>query len=168
MYPDFPDLTKCKKCDTQFWLSKSESIETYEWITYTDPNIQHAQEADFLSIDDYLIALRDGLVSSKAEELKVRQRIWWTYNDRARNGDDLFLSKNDENTWKSNAKALINLLDEAITNQSIMLAELYRNLGEFDRCIEIMKKVDDENLEFVKTRLITECARKNKALVRLA
>jgi hypothetical protein len=95
------------------------------------------------------------LVSNKAEELKVRQRICWTYNDRDRNRDNLFLCNDDENTWKSNVIALINLLNESITNQSIMLAKLNRNLGKFDSCIEIMNKVSDESLEFIKTRLIT-------------
>ena len=86
MLPEFPDLTKCRKCNTIFWLSKLEEVGTYQWGYKKSPNWEKADKAKFLNIKDYFKALNDGIAENREEELYIRNRIWWAYNDRTRKG----------------------------------------------------------------------------------
>ncbi len=164
MMPDFPDLTKCKKCNTIVWLSKLKDVEVYKW-SYTDG--QKVDKAEFLEIDDYYKALNDGIAENLKDELFIRQRIWWAYNDRIRNGSNIFIDENDELRWKENCNKLILLLDQSDLNQNIMIAELHRNLGDFDACIDIVRKINKVDMIWLKEIFIIECERKNRWVVLL-
>lgn len=167
MLPEFPNLTKCKKCDTIFWLSKLKEIGTYNWDDHKNSKWQNADNAEFLQIDDYFTALDTGIAENKEEELIIRQRIWWTYNDRIRNGKNLFNNETDELDWKENTEKLMNLLDRSDINQRIKLAEIYRNLGEFEKCINIIQAIDNAELNWLKEKLVNECKRKNRWVIKL-
>ncbi len=55
---------------------------------------------------------------------------------------------------------------KTINKQKIMLAELNRNLGEFDNCINILQTID-ENTYWIKDQIIKECKNSNKWLIPL-
>lgn len=167
MLPDFPNLTKCKKCDTIFWLSKLKEIGTYEWGDKKNPEWQKADQAEFLEIEDYFNAIINGIAENKNEELYIRQRIWWAYNDRVRNGKNLFGDENDEIKWRENCIKLISLLNQSDLNQRIMIAELKRNLGDFGGCLEIVKNIDNDKLNWLKDIFISECEKGNKWVIKL-
>ena len=40
MLPEFPDLTKCRKCNSIFWLSKLVELGSYKWNDEIDANWQ--------------------------------------------------------------------------------------------------------------------------------
>ncbi len=101
--PDFPKITKYKKCNCIFWLDKAEQIETHqpgaiddskwydvggadkaEFSSIDDHEQYDANEAEFLTIDDYFEALELKLAESKNEEMYIRKKIWWAFNDRIR------------------------------------------------------------------------------------
>ena len=121
MLPDFPDLTKCKKCDTIFWLSKLKELGTYEWGDQENLDWQNADEADFLGIEDYFKALDKGLALKRKEEITVRNQIWWAYNDRIREGDKIFKDESDELRWEGNANKLLTLLKPSNLNEKIVI-----------------------------------------------
>jgi hypothetical protein len=168
MLPDFPDLTKCKKCNTIFWLSKLKEIGTFEWGEDRNPEWQNADVAQFLEIDDYFNAIKMGIAENKEQELIIRQQIWWAYNDRSRMGQKIFNDENDELRWIENVEKLKSILNQSDINQKIMVAEINRNLGDFENCIHIIQSIDDEDLDWVKERLIKECKLKNKRVVELS
>lgn len=167
MLPEFPNLTKCNKCDAIFWLSKLKEVGTYQWGDEEKSNWGNADNAEFLNIEDYFSALNEELAENMEEELFIRQRIWWAYNDRVRNGNNPFVDINDEIKWRENCKKLISLLDESDLNQSIMIAELNRNLGDFESCLEIIKKIDNDELNWLTDIFISECEKGNKWVVKL-
>ncbi len=167
MLPEFPDLTKCKKCDKIFWLSKIKNIGTYDWGNPINPKWQNADAAEFLGIDDFFKALESGIAEKKEDEFFIRQGIWHAYNDRVRKGINQFIDENDEIKWEENCKKLISLLDQTDLNERIMIAELKRNLGDFEGCIDIIKKIKDKNVNWLKDKFILECERKNKLVIRL-
>ncbi len=167
MLPEFPNITKCKKCDNIFWLSKLKEIGTYEWGDNKNSNWQNADCAEFLGIDDYFKALDSGIAENKQEELFIRQRIWYLYNDRARDGKNQFIDEKDEIKWRENCFELILLLDQSDLNQKIMTAEIHRNLGNFENCISIIHSVDNDDLNWLKEKFINECNRKNKCVIEL-
>jgi len=69
--------------------------------------------------------------------------------------------------WKQNCQRLIELLDTTVINQKIMAAELYRNLEDFDTCVNILDSVDDKSYDWVVEKLRIECENMNRYVVRL-
>lgn len=165
MLPEFPDLTKCRKCESIFWLSKLKELGTYRWDDDINSAWKNADKAHFLHTDDYFRALNEGLAKDKELEFFIRQRIWWSYNDRNRNGKEIFKNEEDELRWQANLNQLFSLLDMTDLTQRIMAAEIHRNLGEFENCVNIIESIDDDELNWLKERFLAECERKNRWVI---
>ncbi len=166
---EFPCLTKCNKCDKIFWLSKLEEIGTLGWSVdeKVDPDWENADWANYLTVDEYFESLNKGLAENKKDEIFIRRQIWWGYNDRLREGNELFSDVNDESKWFENCNRLISLLDVSDMEESFMIAELKRNLGDFKGCLEIIKVIDNDELNWAKDTFISECEKGNKWVVKL-
>lgn len=162
MYPEYPEITKCRNCDAIFWLNKIEEIGTYNWGDADNQDWENADEADFLYLDDYFRALKSGLATDKDEEIYIRENIWWAYNNRIRGGKKIFETNEDELVWEKNVKKLLELLDHSEEGDQIMVAELYRNLGNYKESISILKGIDNEYQNSVKKKLLKACKQKNR------
>ncbi|MDD2634961.1 MAG: hypothetical protein PHW82_05620 [Bacteroidales bacterium] len=162
--PEFPQITKCFKCDTIFWLFKENEVGT-SYGNSKESELENAIEARFLSLDEYFIALKNGIVKSDTEEYYVRQKILWLYNDRLRDGQPLFTDKDDKGRWRENIVALINVLNSEDANDKTIMAELYRNLENFDKCIEIINSIKEKELDWFKEDMIKACMLKNPLVI---
>lgn len=162
MLPEFPDLTKCKKCEHIFWLSKTMEIGSYNWDDENNLPWQNADKAEFLSIDEYFMALALSEAHDRSEEFYLRQRICWAFNDRIRNGNDLYNSEEEKTRWESNIAAFIKFLDPEDVNQLILIAELNRNLGNFDICLTIIESLTIPDIDWQKDAFIKKCLAKNQ------
>lgn len=160
MLPVFPRLTRCPSCDTIFWLNKSTEAGSYSWGDNSHPEWEQADKAEFLQLPEYFVALGRGLANTKEEEIYLRQQIWWAYNDRSRRGQELFQAPEDEANYTENCKRLMTLLDPTDPNQRIMLAELKRNLGDFEGCKKLIDSLEDASLKWLKVKFAEACAKK--------
>ncbi len=167
MAPKSLTLTKCQKCNTYLWLNKLEDINTKKWQHPIKPEWRKADFAKFLTIEENFDALKQGIAENKDEEKYIRKQIWWEYNDRKSENQKMFIDENDELMWRENCIALSKLLNFNDTNQRIMIAEINRNLGNFDKCIDIINTIDDTEINWVKEKYITECKKKNKWVILL-
>lgn len=161
MLPDFPSITKCKKCNTIFWLNEETLMGTED----IGPERPNADYADFLSVYDCVTAINSDLCKSNDDEKYFRYQIMFGFNDRVRNGNPKFINEGDELLWEENISTFMDLLDPKIMDERILLAELYRYLGDFSKCIEIIDSIDEPQLEFVKEKLMAECEKGNKELI---
>ena len=168
MLPEFPNLTKCKKCDTIFWLTKLKELGTFEWGDIDKQDWQNADEAEFLNIDDYFRAIDLKVAENEDEEYFIKQRIWWAFNDRVRESSEIFVNENDESLYRGNCFALIYLLDIESDNQKTTIGELYRNMGDFEKCINIIESIQDEELKWLVDKLRNECMEKNRWVIELS
>lgn len=167
MMPRFPDLTKCRKCNSIFWLSKLEEVGSYDRGERDNSKWQDAESAKFLDIGDCFRALESGMAEDKEEEISIRQQIWWGYNDRIRNGKKIFEDAEDELRWKENIHQLLQLLDPSDTDEKIMSAELHRNLGDFENCQKLIQSLENNELDWLKEIFIRECSLGNRWVVKL-
>jgi tetratricopeptide (TPR) repeat protein len=157
MLPSFPDLTKCKKCDNIIWLSDCKEVGVYDiWDDSANDEMKikwkNADKVEFLTIHDLLRALR--MYKSQAREKTIRIWIWWAFNDRVRDGGkEIFVEEHDKDIWEENCRSLLNLLDKNDMNETIQIAELYRNLGEFEKCIETIDSIDRNNMKWIKDHI---------------
>ena len=168
MLPDFPEITKCPGCETIFWLEKTELIEEMDPWESENPEWDRAEPARFLTIKDYCTALEKGLYDSVEEELYLRKKMWWAYNDRIRRYKSLFASQKDEPGWKNNILRLIELLNPENQDEKIMTAELYRNLGEFQKCMEILYSISDPEMDWLIEAFKIKCEGKNTKVFQLS
>jgi tetratricopeptide (TPR) repeat protein len=165
MLPDFPNLTKCKKCNTIFWLSDLKEVGECDWYSENKEvslEWKSADNAEFLEIKDLCRALE--IEENQSAEKNIRIWIWWAFNDRVREGGGkLFLEETEKDLWEKNCRTLLNLLNVDDFNEKIMIADLYRNLGEFEKCISIIDSIEEKNMNWIKD-LMKFMAKKNFSL----
>ena len=164
MLPEFSNLIECKKCRNIFWLHKAKEIGEYSWGDDSNILWRNADNAEFLSIQKYFKALNINAAENSNEEKYIRIRIWWGYNDRIRKGERMFKFVNDEKKWKVNIDQLLKLLDSKNVYDRITIAEIHRNLGEFEKCLEIINSIADPELEWIKMSFNKECRKRNTAV----
>jgi len=204
MLREFPNLTKCRKCNSILWLSEMKKIGTCEdegkakmkslnkilkkmLMELTDgsdpilesdtveeqeenckPEWKNAIRVDFLDITDLFRFLKWDTVKNDIEKEKyVRTHIWWTFNDRIRTSKGTLIRIGEKKLWEKNCRRLIELLDKTEDNQTITAAELYRNLGDFEPCMELLSSIKDEKYDWIVEKLKLECNAKNSILIEL-
>lgn len=126
-----------------------------------------AQYAEFLTIDEYFRALELNVANNKKEEIFIRLRILWAYNDRVRNSLPLFTSESEIAKWRKNFDSLLNLLDTENVNDRLLIAEINRNTGNFEKCISIIDSIETPYLDWIKQAFKAECNNKNQLVFQL-
>jgi tetratricopeptide (TPR) repeat protein len=136
MLPEFPKLTICPKCNTIFWIDKAEKIAERGNLSKRN---NEEFKACFLNIEEYLSALNNKEICSRPyEEYYIRLKLWYAFNDRVRYEKSLFQNDLEESQWRENCLHLIKML---AGNQKL-IAELKRNLGEFEESLAILDNME--------------------------
>ena len=123
--PDLPAITRCSKCSGFFWLHKAANFtgRISRWAFW-----KHPKDARHLETFEYLDAIAAGAVSSTEEEIHLRTRAWFAWNDPFRRQPDLSVSMPPQ--MSTNLVALSALLSkEDDPQQLLMKAEIARELG---------------------------------------
>lgn len=171
--PEFPVLTKCSKCKAIFWTTNLERIGKYRkhWPTGPDNRIEKGWEkaeiAKFLTLDEYIDSLTNCLNGSTDkddydEEVFIRQRIVWGFNDRLRTGESLFYNDTEKRVFTDNIYRLSETLYHNNLSERRLSAELHRYLGEFEKCMEILNTLPRNTYnDWVIEKFEIECNLKN-------
>lgn len=141
-------------------------LKMYPLITKIEKQkqkVKYAGNAEFLPVNEWHKAIKPGI--AKKDEKYLRKYLWWAFNDRIRNKEKLFVDDNDEALYTSNCIRLIKLLDKNITEEKIMIAEIYRNIENYDQCINTLKEVTDERFEEIIELIRTECGKRNRYVI---
>jgi len=179
MLPEFPVITICPECQNIFWIKNDDKVGEIQGRLYMAEKNEEvnkewldAETVRFLSTDEYFRVLDFKLYSDSdiEEERYIRLNIWWGFNDRIRENINLqfFRSEEEKIRWKANVKRLLNILDDNDTNDRLMKAELFRNLGFFTLCLDTLNEIEDENVNWVKTAMERECEKSNMYVVEIS
>jgi uncharacterized protein with PIN domain len=163
MLMEFTRIVKCKKCGTFYWLQNKNKIEEYVFEEEADWN--NVDMALFLSLSEYIEALNLKIYTNENEQKYLRKMLWWAFNDRIRESENLFIAKNDKEVYESNCIELIKLLNKNNTEERIMTAELYRNLGNYTECNTILETIEEQEYIWIKEMLKKECAENNSKVI---
>ena len=167
MLPTFPLVTECRNCHTIFWLhieNHIARISFYDESPLTD-NIPMAQS---LSADAIKRTLTAKNSCTAEEELYLRLKYWRMINNRLyiNNGQ----ADNQEQIifWEENIRHLITIMEQSNSEDDWeILAELYRNLGDFSQCHKMLDRLKQPyHVPFVQ-QLRLECEKGNHLRVKL-
>jgi len=168
MLPEFPFIVKCKGCNTFFWLYDKYRIGEFYNREEVESKWKNPYAAKFLSPNEYFEAIKSEICSNKDKELCLRLNLWRAFNDRIRDYEEIFLTEEDKDIYESNCVALIEMLDENKINEKIMIAELYRNLGKYVECNNILDTIEEEKYARFKEILKKECEKDNRNVVEIS
>jgi len=157
MLPDLPNLTKCPSCGAIFWLSDLRELDD-DKLPDSDAR-EDTPYAEHLGLKDLYRALDENTsvkdeTEKKQREIQIRRRIWWNYN---RKPD---INENEKTAWRENCLALLELLDINNNDQRCTAAELYRNLGDFSKSLELARPLSKKYNTF-RLRTMEACCLAN-------
>jgi hypothetical protein len=165
MLPDFPQITHCDACGNFFWLNDMNGEEFLAGVD-GDPEPPFIR---WLNDYEYEDAIRSGIFRDPKEEAYLRMQLWWIMNNKmgkksqgAENGQPLPAGHYDDNLL-----ALLRLKEAEKPADTLMLAEIHRELGHFDKALEILKKVSDDRLKPIARQIMEKAGQHDRRAFRL-
>ena len=135
MWPMLPALVKCPHCQKLFWIEDAKERAQRTGSGGEGDPWRHAKEPLEPVESDYLAAAGAANIS-RAHELYARRRARWLANDPARDNPKQKVQWTEAR--KKNLTRLAALLDESKDGELIPKAEIARELGDFDRCLQLL------------------------------
>ena len=168
MLPEFPSIVKCKNCKTFFWLKGEIYVGEYDDYNHEmKEEWQGADYANFLSANEYNEAINLKMYDNESEQIFLRMRLWWTINDKIRDKDDICIVDEDKIIYEQNCMKLLELLDKNEMDGKLICAELFRNLGKFSECKNILETVTDEKYIWIRKIMEEECEKNNRNVIKI-
>jgi len=142
MLPDHPWLVKCPHCSALLWIDEQAEIGEVE--PYAGPmpkEFKGAKRYKTPTLRDYLTFLLEP-PRNRRKMRYVRLRAWWAGNDSRREAcTPSPLSKRE----RQNLNEFHPLLGRNPEDR-LMKAEIFRELGEFDKALKLLSRPLDERL----------------------
>lgn len=160
-HPELPKIVRCPNCSTTVWLVNKRDEEAIRQEENTIGGWFKKDKVSWLTIDEYFLALENNVFSSDEQERYIRQQIIWAFNDRIRQGKQLINSESESKLGYSNIVRTLELLDYNDEGQILIIAELNRYLGRFEKCKRILSSNNNPKLDFVKRAIEAECDKKS-------
>lgn len=146
MLPTLSEVQKCPHCNSYFLLSQAKDRFDEEEGAPFSPDtgrLSYQEMKEALSLLE-----NDSLTIN--DRINIRLEFLHRYNDAFRDikenheiySDDMSLERNDAD-WRlnqENIKALIALLNIDDNDNTLLIAELYREAGYFESCLNTLKK----------------------------
>ncbi len=158
MLPDSDYLIKCPQCKNLTWIDDDKIVRKLE---LHDENFDNLYRPEYLrpEKEDFFNAIKDHSINTETErERYLRIKYWQQSNRKFRGGKNLdqkFTADESENLYK-----LIEHLDQNSDEDNIMMAEIYRELGEFNKCIELLDKNFPDEFQSTVEKIRTKATEK--------
>ena len=171
------DLAKCPHCKKLFFRHNDKNaIEMDIRKAGNIKYIKDPEREDLLGVLTDKDNIAEGFIKNRKEEKTFRLDLWHELNKTTRSGR-YKLSEDEFEIWKNNCAALLPLMEKTLKemqseknsaqyrdkdrdNCLIQIAELNRNLGNFDECVNLINKLDAK-WDWFKKQFECECEAKN-------
>jgi hypothetical protein len=183
MMVQVPDVVQCPGCSRPYWLSLATELgEVDRWRSAETgpdglPINPHFRDAPVLAEpteSEYLNGLDDLIRAKPADELTVRLLAWWRGNDRYRVDETESVPEPAPADLpqlaamrRANIDGLLKILpdvDADDPSRPLMRAEVFRQIGEFDRALELLAHPYPQEFADAVMRLSALCKDKDTAL----
>jgi hypothetical protein len=153
----FTSLGKCPACSGFFWtwkLSRTGEIAPEDnWFLRNmhlplqertpmteRERLPHVKD---LELVDLVNIVGTDLIGDSKEEALVRQRIWQGMNNGMKESQ-FYIPEGERGFYEENLRRFLEIKLMEEESDYLMAAEGYRNLGNFQRCIELLKHVTSD------------------------
>jgi hypothetical protein len=163
MLPVVPSVVVCAHCGRLFWLSQADDLGKYERYgrkpTDLDPSWAAAEPLNEPDEAQYLAWLERLRNANPECERDLRLHVWWRGGDRLRGKKpaDEEVGHERQRAREANMRALLPLLTRGGGVDTLMQAELLRQLGEFDRALSLLSQPLPDQLQTAVKRLRALC-----------
>lgn len=162
MLPEYPWIVKCKNCSKFFYTNDSRAIHSIHWDDKDSKDWDHVEFFVFPTFEEYFEAL-----GTEVSEKYLRWKAFQSYNDLLRNNKEDSITLDMRDLYFDNLKSLLYLLSEDDLKELFTVIEINRQLGRFEKCKELLNKVDDLKNDQIKSLFLKEVGNKNTRLFRL-
>lgn len=128
-------VQKCPECGRYYLLSRLSEEDSREGDSYSF-------ETGWLSFEQALEASHDIVSPSEDEQYTLAIITIWAYNDIVRNGEEP--SEAQRTMFVEYISKILSNQDMFADNQ-VLLGELYREIGNYDKCISILSSYVPDN-----------------------
>lgn len=131
-YPSLPDSPKITRCEDQgklFWVAEAKVVAKLDMFGNSLQDWPGVSEVRFLSEQEYLEAIAQGMGETREKELYLRVHAWWAANWHYEEGHTTpFLQGSQA---RDNLEHLVKLLNADTPDARLQKAEALRELGRF-------------------------------------
>lgn len=128
MYPKNSEIQQCKKCKKYFMINEQNKVG-YASSMSSEPSV--------LTLSQWCEALEQfqkEKLLKRETELIIRLHILWHYNHT-----EIQYTRNE---FEQNCNRLLMLMDRVGEEFLIMSAEICRELGHYNKCLDLLRTVD--------------------------
>jgi len=151
--PSQPTIIKCinENCGQFLQINKLKKIAS---IDYDDEDVyKHNAWKTAYDLEDYRMKIKDLLECLEKDicktidnEIDIRTQLLWRFNDNFRKYENFNFLEYDKIHFKFNNKRLIEIKkDKTEVRDKLFLAELYREIADFESCIRVLNEINNEN-----------------------
>ena len=156
MLPEFPYFVKCPDCSVFFKINDKAIVgkDNRRDVFYDDVSEKDARYTfvKFMSVDEYQQAISEGLYNGDERDiLSLRISLWMRYNDRydenrrcnAKYSESEINKIDKKDLYEDNCQKILEIINVQTDDESILMqAELWRNLGEFNKCENLLGEIE--------------------------
>jgi tetratricopeptide (TPR) repeat protein len=151
MLPDSVIVSFCEECGRYFWVEDAEQIDEVQPDAEEYPDAELLKE---LTLEQYIEAFEKMEIKNDEDILFLLRQIWWKYNDYYRNDEQEEIKQSIEKRIPGLLEKLMDYLDENNDDHLILKGELLRELGRFEKAIEILNKINEPEYDKAKQCII--------------
>jgi tetratricopeptide (TPR) repeat protein len=151
MLPDSVIVSFCEECGRYFWVEDAEQIDEVQPDAEEYPDAELLKE---LTLEQYIEAFEKMEIKNDEDILFLLKQIWWKYNDYYRNDEQEEIKQSIEKRIPGLLEKLMDYLDENNDDHLILKGELLRELGRFEKAIEILNKINEPEYDKAKQYII--------------
>ncbi len=177
LIPDVSEILICTKCNTDFWREDAICLNPDQ---DSDPGALPANQPSglFLSFNSdlrlsiskyYNKLLSRGFADTYDKEVYLRTLLWHGLNDitRYKSRASKGVIAEQEGLLRDNLNKLISVYKPRYPEEVLLLAEMHRELGEFDEAINILGKVNRDECLSAYKQILGACKKKSVSVFKI-
>ncbi|PLX04721.1 MAG: hypothetical protein C0595_01905 [Marinilabiliales bacterium] len=178
--PIIPNISRiliCPECNKEFWKDDAEQtvdtkIDTYNIRSVLSPSDLFAvrNSEDLLGQARYYYKLlKENFANNNEKEIYLRMLLWHELNDIVRYNIPVKVTILDERELllRDNLLHLIKIFNPSYEEEKLLLAEMYRELGEFDFAQTILEAIREQDFIGKRNELFRACNSKSVRVFKL-
>ena len=156
-----PNFMKCPACGVFFKVSDSLTrdakyeVDLSSLVRPRADGMSNLRDGvSYLSIKEYRQAINFGLYNSgpegseewKEDMLLLRIELWQSYNHSIGGMENA--SAEQKAIYEDNCRRILSMLTGKTDSEYLLMAELHRNIGEFDKCRNLLNNINQAGIKY--------------------